>query len=292
MMSFESKVIESTVFKLINGQDYRSEVVNAINVQFLDFSVKFFKEIIQAKLEDKEMDLSWYENNFILNKNLNLDDIAIYAGMNKKTITNIHGGATRKIVLDVAKDNFEYLSNLVKELEDNNDNSLNIQIKLAYNNVSVELTLTESLIVINALATKKIAIRGGAWSSIGKKVEKPLMIELCKLCKVPKTSINSDIFKKDGALDFDREVDFTLYSQTGKEIRCEVKLMGKGNPESADTVIARDSNIFVADTLSEQNKNQLNSLNVKWLELKNHTKEEIVNNFYKILNDLQIENNK
>ena len=68
--------------------------------------------------------------------------------------------------------------------------------------------------------------------------------------------------------------------------------MGKGNPESADTVIARDSNIFVADTLSEQNKNQLNSLNVKWLELKNHTKEEIVNNFYKILNDLQIENNK
>ena len=57
MMSFESKVIENTVCKLINGQDYRSEVVNAINVQFLDFSVKFFKEIIQAKLEDKEMNL-------------------------------------------------------------------------------------------------------------------------------------------------------------------------------------------------------------------------------------------
>ena len=39
--------------------------------------------------------------------------------------------------------------------------------------------------------------------------------------------------------------------------------MGKGNPESADVVIARDSNIFIADTLSKQNKAQLNSLGIK-----------------------------
>lgn len=38
----------------------------------------------------------------------------------------------------------------------------------------------ESLIVINALATKKIQIRGSSWSSIGKKVEKPLVDELCR----------------------------------------------------------------------------------------------------------------
>ena len=32
--------------------------------------------------------------------------------------------------------------------------------------------------------------------------------------------------------------------------------MGQGNPESADAIIARDSDLFVADTLSQQNKDQ------------------------------------
>ena len=45
--------------------------------------------------------------------------------------------------------------------------------------------------------------------------------------------------------------------------------MGRGNPESADAVIARDSSIFIADKLSETNKKQLDSLNVQWVELRN-----------------------
>ena len=36
--------------------------------------------------------------------------------------------------------------------------------------------------------------------------------------------------------------------------------MGKGNPESADAIIARNTNVFVADTLSTQNKNQCDEL--------------------------------
>lgn len=38
--------------------------------------------------------------------------------------------------------------------------------------------------------------------------------------------------------------------------------MGKGNPESADAVIARDSKVFVADKLSDLNKKQLDTLKV------------------------------
>ena len=45
--------------------------------------------------------------------------------------------------------------------------------------------------------------------------------------------------------------------------------MGKGNPESADAVIARDSSVFVADKLSDQNKAQLKRLGVEWVELRN-----------------------
>jgi hypothetical protein len=44
--------------------------------------------------------------------------------------------------------------------------------------------------------------------------------------------------------------------------------MGKGNPESADSIIARDSNVFVADTLSQQNKNQCDKLGISWVALR------------------------
>jgi hypothetical protein len=44
--------------------------------------------------------------------------------------------------------------------------------------------------------------------------------------------------------------------------------MGKGNPESADAIIARYTDIFVADTLSQQNKNQCDKLGVNWVALR------------------------
>jgi hypothetical protein len=48
---------------------------------------------------------------------------------------------------------------------------------------------------------------------------------------------------------------------------CEVKLMGQGNPESADAIFARKSAVFIADKLSPQNKNQADELKVDWVEL-------------------------
>ncbi len=61
--------------------------------------------------------------------------------------------------------------------------------------------------------------------------------------------------------------------------------MGKGNPESADAAIARDSSVFVADKLSDTNKLQFNDLGIQWIELRNK------NGFYKfeyILSKLNI----
>ena len=45
---------------------------------------------------------------------------------------------------------------------------------LAYklNDVSIDLNINETLIVINALAVKRAALRGGLWSTAGKRVEK------------------------------------------------------------------------------------------------------------------------
>lgn len=189
-------------------------------------------------------------------------------------------------MLNVANANIDYLESLLDSLGENNEN-IGIVITISYKNVSVELNLNESLVVINALATKKIALRGGAWSSIGKRVEKPLVLALCEKCGVNKEFINSEVFKKNKELNFDREVDFKLYNKNkSKEYRVEVKLMGKGNPESADAVIARDTDIFIADTLSLQNKEQLKSLGIEYLELKNN--QDCIRNFKHILQRLEI----
>ncbi|MCR2105031.1 CfrBI family restriction endonuclease [Campylobacter upsaliensis] len=285
-MRFDSVIIQSVVTKLLQGQDYREEVINAINLEFLDFALDFFKAILEAKMQDCALNLEWYKTHFINNANIKPDEVAIYAGMNKKTISNIYGSATKEVVLNVANANIDYLESLLTSLGDSSDN-IGIILKITYKNIAVELNLSESLLVINALATKKIALRGGAWSSIGKRVEKPLMLALCEKCGVKQEFINAEVFSKNKALDFDREVDFKLYNvDKTKEYRVEVKLMGKGNPESADAVIARDSHIFIADTLSEQNKRQLKALGIEFLELKNNKR--ILLDFMNILKNLQI----
>lgn len=286
MMSFEHKVIDKTVARLIKGEDYREEIVNAINASFFDFSIKFFKEIVSAKMDDDKIDLEWYKNKFINNETLDPAECAIYAGMNKKTITNIYGTAKKQVVLDVANENFDYLAKIIDELNQDSNEDIGITIKLTYKKIFVELNLSESLLVINALATKKAAIRGGAWSSIGKKVEKPLVTKLCQLSGVPKSNIDDSVFVRDMELDYDREVDYKLYDIDRNVIRVEVKLMGKGNPESADVIFARDTKLFIADTLSDQNKNQLEANNVKYIEMKNN--HHILDDFKKILKEMNI----
>ena len=68
--------------------------------------------------------------------------------------------------------------------------------------------------MINALATKKLQIRGGAWSAIGKKVEKLLVDELCRRAGVPVQNIDDRPFTRDKKKPYDRETDYKLLSRT------------------------------------------------------------------------------
>ena len=176
-------------------------------------------------------------------------------------------------------------------IEAQSDIDLTLTVK--FRGVSVDLNINESLIVINTLAVKRSSLRGGAWASAGKQTEKILMIVLCKLFEVDEQyySIKSKgtISKKSkkGATEdaqFDREIDFFLI-KNGHSHKCEVKLMGAGNSESADAVIARDSDIFIGDKLSDNNKKQLDSLNIQWVELRNT---EGYKRFTKVLDHLGI----
>lgn len=286
MITFKQQVIDNTVDKLLKGEDYREEVINAINAEFFDFAILFFKRIVTAKLNSEEISLEWYKKHFINNDKIAPAERAILAGMNKKTITNIYGNAKKDVVLEVANANFDYLSSMIDDLKQDSTDEIGISIKLTYHDVYVELNLAESLLVINALATKKAAIRGGAWSSIGKKVEKPLVTKLCILCGVPKDHMDESIFARNMELDYDREVDYKLYDRDMNYIRVEVKLMGRGNPESADVIYARDTKMFIADTLSQQNKNQFDSNDIPYIEMKNNN--DIIGDFKKALDRLNI----
>ena len=278
-------VIKEVIERLIKAKDYRIVTQTEINTRFLAYCLDFFKKVVDAKLNGSTITEDWYKENFVMNNSHKPVDRAIYAGINKKTISNMFNSGTKEIVVSASEDNYDTLVNSISHLIEENE-TIDLKLTIKFNSVSVELNLNESLIVITSLAVKRAAITGGAYSAIGKNVEGPLMLTLCKLYKVPESNFSMRIEGGGTASygDFEREIDFYL-SNNGSNYKCEVKLMGKGNPEVADAVIARESKVFVADKLSDTNKAQLNGLGVSWVELR-------IENGYKrfknVLDDLSI----
>ena len=261
-MTLTDQVIRNIVARVIKSRDYRIEIVNLINAEFLQFAVDFFKQVVSAKLNSEDITIEWYKRVF-MNEKLPSDDIAINSGLNKKTISNMYRSATKQIVIEASNEHFDSLYHSIQSLVEN-EHDIDLTLTIKFKGVSVDLNVSESLIVINTLAVKRVALRGGLWSTAGKRAEKYLMLTLCKLYKVEEEYYNAEHFVRNRELDVDREIDFYL-KNNGKEYKCEVKLMGQGNPESADAIIARQSDVFVADTLSQQNKNQCEQLGICWI---------------------------
>lgn len=263
-MTLTEQVAKNIIRNLLKGEDYRIEVVTLINAEFLQFAIDFFKKIVDAKLQSKDITVDWYKEAF-LNPKLPAKEIAINSGLNKKTIHNMFNSSTKSVILDASNEHYDLLYDSIRNLvETENDLDLNLTIK--FKGVSVDLNVSESLIVINTLAVKRAELRGGLWSTAGKRVERPLMETLCKLYSVDPKYYELK-FKRNRDEAFHREIDFYL-TKDDKNYLCEVKLMGRGNPESADAVIARETDVFIADKLSEQNKNQLSHLGIVWVELR------------------------
>lgn len=284
-MTLTEQVTKNIIKRLLKGEDYRIEVVALINAEFLQFAIEFFKKVAQAKFDSVEIDGDWYKNAF-LNESLPSDEIAINSGLNKKTITNMYNSANKQVVIDASNEHYDTLYSAISDLIQN-QSEIDLMLTIKFKQVSIELNINESLLVINTLAVKRAALRGGLWSTAGKKVEKPLMLTMCKLYQVADENYSVKLKGKNIEVDettFEREIDF-YFIEGSNQYKCEVKLMGKGNPESADAVIARDSRVFVADKLSDMNKRQLNSLNVDWIELRS---ENGFQKFASVLDSLKI----
>ncbi len=260
-MTITGIVIKNIIRKLLSGQDYRSEIVTLLDAEFLQYVVDFFKRVACAKLDNKEVTVDWYRNEFLNSDSFSPEEVAIHSGLNKKTVKNMYNSTSKKVMLEASLKHYDALYDAIISLTEQDD--LDVTLTIKFQNVSVDLNINESLIVINTLAVKRSAIRGGLWSTAGKQVEKPLMTTLCALFQVPQK-----YYDQGNLPDSQRESDFYLFDDTGEGFPCEVKLMGKGNPESADAVYARGSRVLVANTLSELNKKQMDENGIFWVELK------------------------
>jgi len=257
-------VIREVIERLLKSKDYRIVTQTEINGRFLTYCIDFFKKVVDAKINRNTITEDWYKENFVMDDSIKPVDRAIYAGINKKTITNMFNSGKKEIVVSASEDNYDTLVNSISHLIGESD-SIDLTLTIKFNNIGVELNLNESLVVITSLAVKRAAITGGAYSAIGKNVEGPLMLTLCKLFNVAEKNYKMNIEGGGTASygEFEREIDFFLLNDSDT-FKCEVKLMGNGNPEVADAVIARESNVFIADKLSDTNIKQLDSLGVHW----------------------------
>ena len=244
-----------------DGESHREAVFREINRTFLDAALAFFREVVEAKLRGEDLgEDDWYRSELIERPGLPKEAVAMHAGMPNKTVQNTYGTTRREVVLDVGLKNYESLQRTINELVAQCDSpSIVLTIKLGA--VGVDLTLNESLIVINSLAIQRERIRGGKWSSAGKQLERPLMATLCLLYGVDRQH-----WRLAGPRDAKYQVDFVLRSG-GRDYPCEVKLMGPGNPESAKAVHAQESRLLVADHLSAQAVESLDQAGIEWVRL-------------------------
>lgn len=265
-MTLLPEVAKRIIIKLLNAEDYRTEIFTIINNEFFNYSLNLLKELKEKKAIS--LNENWYRENF-LNPTLNKDEIAINAGLNMKSISNAYNTTRKEIVIEASNSNYETINGLINELTVIEDINVTLQINDSETNENISLNTFETMLAINNMAVKRAAISGGAWSTAGKRVEKPLMETLCLLYSVNQSNYSITYRGTEAQFDgnFEREIDFYLINDDN-HFKCEVKLMGNGNPESADAVIARGSRIFVGDKLSPTNKAQLDSLGVEWVMLR------------------------
>lgn len=254
------EIVIEVIRLALMGENHRDVVVDKIDEAFVEHVLEFFQQVVIAKIRNEDISANWYKDHF-LDEDLDKTEIAWNSGINIKTVDNKRGTTRKSVVIEEAALHQEKFIELIDSLTADED--IDINLSLTMGSVTVHLTLNETLVVINALAVRRAAIRGGAWSAIGKRVEGPLMETLCRLFNVNRAQYARAIPRSKSM----REVDYYLLPPDGRQIPCEVKLMGKGNPESADGALARASLVFVASTLSETNTTQLDEQGILWTEL-------------------------
>ena len=60
-MRIPTSIVKEIITKVLNASDYRIHVVSLINTEFLQWSLDFFKRVVEAKLTAKDITIDWYK---------------------------------------------------------------------------------------------------------------------------------------------------------------------------------------------------------------------------------------
>ena len=242
---------------ILDGENHRRAMFEGLNRQFLAYALEFFQQIAAAKPAADGGD--WYRDIFIQH-GIDKEELSARGAVPLKTVGNIRQSQRYDLVLEEARRNVEYLQKTMAALLDG-DAAVGHSLAIDLGDQLVQLTLEETLLVAAALAVKYGQLRGGMWSSLGKRAEVPLMETLCEMFGV------ADRYRRaPGVGEGHHQTDYTLIKDAAL-YRCEVKLTGKGNPEGLPLAPARGARLLVADQMSDQTKETCRKLNVEWVEL-------------------------
>lgn len=244
------KYIDKIIISVLKGNDYRPYVLATINKRFVDTVYALLKMIVEARERNKSVD--WWVNELVDNSSVSKKDLLWFVGLNNKTVTNMANTAKREVCIDLGKENINSIKMLSNEIEKTHDGLPYIEIRLKHNKKEFILSEQESLLLLNTISAMKLTIQGGAWSEVGKKVEKKLLFSIFELLGIPSKNyiLVSDEMKKRGFVE-NREIDGIILSDDSKKIiHIEFKLLGIGNPEIGDEALAREVELFLVDRMT------------------------------------------
>jgi len=261
------KLLDKIIIAILKGKDHRPYVLQTINKRFTDTVFDLLKLIVEARNRNKKD--SWWTDEFLDNTNLPKRELLWFGGLNNKTVANMANTTTRGVCVDLGKKNVEAINELIKEL--GNSDAPKIEIKIKYKENEIILTEKESLVLLNTISAMKLTLQGGAWSEVGKKVEKRLLFAIFEMM-----NMDNNIYilvpekMKSKGLVGNREIDAIIFKDKNdkKLIRIELKLLGIGNPEIGDEALARGVELFLTDRMTSMMIEEGKKKGIKFIELR------------------------
>jgi len=278
------KYIQKTIISVLKGEDYRPYVLATINNRFLENVRRLTSQVFDYKIKGS----NWIDNlfNYMYGRKGKQSKFELlwFAGLNNKTIRNMVGNTSKKVILELGKKNIETFRQLFNEA-DGLLREYEVLITIKKNGKQVVLDPIESAIYLNMISTMKLSIQGGAWSEVGKQTEKGLLYTIFKLLNIDDTSYVIIYQKmKEKGLVGDREIDGIVFGSGNKKLTIELKLLGIGNPEIGDEALARKVDLFLTDQLTDMMVEQAKEKGMKVIQFRDYDHGSVLYEIYDFFN--------
>jgi len=240
------KSLNKIITAILSGDDYRPFVLDTINRRFVDNVHAILVTVFEARQRNRESDW-WKEELVSLLREKR--DVLWFGGLNQKTAFSMEGTTKKEVCVKLGRQNLQSIQSLIDELS--TESVPHIDVRIRYKGQEIKLSEGESILLVNAIAAMKLTIQGGAWSEVGKKVEKRILFTIFEMLRIPSAQyvlVFEEMVKK--GLVGNREIDAIVFSDDrNQKLQIELKLLA-GNPEIGDEALARGVDLFLVDRLS------------------------------------------